>query len=235
MRGGSSATPLGPNNTDGLIIYADSIEESDIRHFYDLKFPIVMVYRTPPADLKIPCVNIENKAASYKIVDHLIKVHGRRKIVYLTGPDGQQDSYWRELGYRKALEENGIPFDPMLVLPGEFERHIAGMTITDALLNGLEFDAVFAGDDDAAVGVLGALRDSGRRVPRDVSVVGFDDQRTSSYLTPALTTVRAPTMDVGRVAAQRLITLLRHGEAECETLLPTEIVIRESCGCHTSS
>lgn len=235
LRGGHGGMPLGPNNTDGLIVYADSMDEADIRHLYEAEFPIVMVYRTPPEDLKIPCVNIENKAASFKIVEHLIKVHHRRRIVYLRGPEGQQDSYWRELGYRKALEENGIEYDPLLVLPGEFERHIAAMTITDALLNGLEFDAVFAGDDDAAVGVLGALRDSGKHVPQDVSVVGFDDQRTSSSLTPALTTVRAPTLDVGRVAAQQLVNLLRNGEAQCETLLPTEIVIRESCGCHASN
>lgn len=232
--GRDGSMPLGPTNTDGLIIYADSMGDDDIRHLYGQEFPMVMVYRTPPADLKIPCVNIENKAASYKITEHLIKVHDRRKIVYLRGPEGQQDSYWRELGYRKALEDNGIVYDSMLVLPGEFERHIASMTITDAILNGLEFDAVFAGDDDAAVGVLGALRDGGKRVPQDVAVVGFDDQRISSHLSPALTTVRAPTLDVGRVAAQQLLSLLREGKADCETLLPTEIVIRESCGCNTS-
>jgi LacI family transcriptional regulator len=233
LRDGRIGSPLGPNNIDGLIVYADSLEDKEVRRLHEQEFPMVMVYRTPPADLKIPCVNIENKAASFKIVEHLIKVHNRRKILFLRGPEGQQDSYWRELGYRKALEENGIRYDSNLVLPGEFERHIAAMTITDAILNGLEFDAVFAGDDDAAVGVIGALRDGGKRVPRDVSVVGFDDQRTSSYLTPSLTTVRAPTLDVGRVAAQQLVNLLREGEADCETLLPTEIVIRESCGCNT--
>jgi LacI family transcriptional regulator len=233
LRDGRIGSPLGPNNIDGLIVYADSLEDKEVRRLYEQEFPMVMVYRIPPSDLKIPCVNIENKAASFKIVEHLIKVHNRRKILFLRGPEGQQDSYWRELGYRKALEENGIRYDSNLVLPGEFERHIAAMTITDAILNGLEFDAVFAGDDDAAVGVIGALRDGGKRVPRDVSVVGFDDQRTSSYLTPSLTTVRAPTLDVGRVAAQQLVNLLREGEADCETLLPTEIVIRESCGCNT--
>jgi LacI family transcriptional regulator len=231
---GHTGSPLGPNNIDGLIIYADSLKDEEIRRLHEQQFPIVMVYRTPPSDLKIPCVNVENKAASFKIVDHLIKVHNRRRIIYLRGPEGQQDSCWRELGYCRALEENGIPYDPVMVLPGEFERHIAAMTITDALLDGLEFDAVFAGDDDAAVGVVDALRDAGRNVPRDVSVVGFDDQRTSAYLTPALTTVRAPTLGVGRVAAQQLVTLLRRGEADCETLLPTEIVIRESCGCNIS-
>jgi DNA-binding LacI/PurR family transcriptional regulator len=235
LRDGHIGSPLGPNNIDGLIVYADSLDDKEVRRFYEQEFPMVMVYRTPPADLKIPCVNIENKAASFKIVEHLIKVHNRRQILYLRGPEGQQDSYWRELGYRKALEENGIGYDPNLVLPGEFERHIAAMTITDAILNGLEFDAVFAGDDDAAVGVIGALRTTGKRVPSDVSVVGFDDQRTSSYLTPSLTTVRAPTLDVGRVAAQQLLNLLQKGAADCETLLPTEIVIRESCGCNISS
>jgi DNA-binding LacI/PurR family transcriptional regulator len=235
LRSERGGMPLGPNNTDGLIIYADSMDDADIHHLYEMEFPMVMVYRTPPDGLKIPSVNVENKATSFKIVEHLINAHGRRRIVYMRGPAGQQDSSWRELGYRKALEENGIAYDPSLILLGEFERHISAMTITDAIQNGLEFDAVFAGDDDAAVGVLGALRDAGKRVPQDVAVVGFDDQRTSSYLTPALTTVRAPTLEVGRVAAQQLINLLRNGTAECETVLPTEIVIRESCGCHRSA
>jgi LacI family transcriptional regulator len=231
LRNGYGAPPLGPSNTDGLIIYAGSIEESEIRHFHSTGFPMVMVYHTPPTDLKIPCVNVENKAASFKITEHLIKIHKRRKIVYLRGPEGQQDSYWRELGYRKALEENNIRYDPSLVLPGEFERYIAAMTITDAILNGLEFDAVFAGDDDAAVGVLGALRDAGRKVPQDVAVVGFDDQRTSSHLTPPLTTVSAPTFDVGQVAAQQLLNLMEGNQVAYETLLPTKLVIRASCGC----
>lgn len=227
-------SPLGPNNCDGLIVFADSMSDDHLRHLYEMAFPLVLIHRTPPDGMAIPSVTVENEAASYKLVEHLIKVHHRRQIIYLRGPDGQEDSARREAGYRKALEKNGIAYDPLLVLPGEFERHIAHMTITDAILNGLEFDAVFAGDDDAAVGVVGALRDAGRVVPRDVAVVGFDDQRASSYVIPALTTVSAPTLDVGRTAAQHLINLIRNGTVEIETLLPTEIVIRQSCGCNYS-
>ena len=73
----------------------------------------------------------------------------------------------------------------------------------------------------------------GKRVPEDVSVVGFDDQRSSPYLTPSLTTVRAPTEEVGRVAARQMINLIRGRQADPLTLLPTEIVIRNSCGCQS--
>jgi DNA-binding LacI/PurR family transcriptional regulator len=95
-----------------------------------------------------------------------------------------------------------------------------------------EFDAVFSGDDDSAIGVISALRESGRRIPEDVSIIGFDDLRLSAFLTPPLTTVKAPTELVGRTAAKHLFDLLSGKEVDAITLLPTEIVIRRSCGCY---
>ncbi len=92
-------------------------------------------------------------------------------------------------------------------------------------------DAIFAGDDEAAIGVLAALNEAGRKVPDDIAVVGFDDLRSSAYLTPPLTSVRAPTEEVGRAAALQLINLIQAGQADALTLLPTELVIRQSCGC----
>jgi DNA-binding LacI/PurR family transcriptional regulator len=99
------------------------------------------------------------------------------------------------------------------------------------LAAGVEMDAIFAGDDEAASGVLFALQEAGRQVPEEIAVVGFDDLRSSAYLTPPLTTVRAPTEQVGREAAQQLVNLLRTGQAQSLTLLPTKIIIRNSCGC----
>jgi DNA-binding LacI/PurR family transcriptional regulator len=95
---------------------------------------------------------------------------------------------------------------------------------------------VFAGDDDAAVGVIRALKDQGYRVPEDVAVVGFDDSRLSAYLNPPLTTIRAPTFEVGKIAARQLFFRLHNGAPESAgvervTLLPTEIIFRRSCGC----
>ncbi len=224
--------PVGPHNTDGILGFAESLDEEHLRQLVALHFPVVLIHRTPPPDLPIPCVTVENKAAARELTSHLIEVHGRRRILFLQGPPEQEDSHWRELGYREALRDHDIPFDPQLMRRGDFDKDIAYQTMREAVQEGLAFDAVFAGDDESAVGVLLALHELGIAVPETVSVVGFDDQRMAPYLTPPLTTVRAPTEMVGRYAAQRLLEFITQGEVEEQLmLLPTEIVIRRSCGC----
>jgi DNA-binding LacI/PurR family transcriptional regulator len=180
----------------------------------------------------VPFVTVENKAATRKIISHLIDEHGRHSIVFLRGPHEQEDSRWREQGYRDALHAHHLPFKPELVLDGEFDQFAAYQNVKNFISrNGVHFDAIFTGDDDAAIGTLNALKEAGLRVPEDVAVVGFDDSRLSSFLNPPLTTVQAPTEQVGRTAAQLLFNLLQEQPAEPATLLPTEIIIRRSCGC----
>ena len=138
---------------------------------------------------------------------------------------------WREMGYRTALKTHHIAYDPRLVTSGEFDRNVARTSIRKLVAEKVNFDAIFSGDDEAAVGVLEALRESRITVSEDVSVVGFDDQRLSVYLNPSLTTVRAPTDEVGRVAAQQLLKLIHNDHVDPLILLPTEIIFRQSCGC----
>ena len=227
--------PVGPHNSDGVLVFATSMGEECLRALARQGFPMVLIHRTPPAGVEMPCVTVENKAASFDIVKHLIDVHGRRRIVFLRGPQDHEDSYWRERGYREALEASGIEVDPALITSGGFYRRTAYASIKALLAEGIPFDGVFSGDDEAAVGVLIALKEAGLRVPEDVSVVGFDDQRMSPYLSPPLTTVRAPTREVGRVATHHLIDLIEGKEVPPLTLLPTEIVIRHSCGCRPNT
>lgn len=223
---------IGPQNTDGLLVFADSLDEKGLADLAASNFPIVLIHRTPPNPLHIRCVTVENKAASKNIVEHLIVHHNRRRIAFLHGPAGQEDSYWRELGYRQALAMHGIPFDPSLISAGEFDRDIARASIRRMIESGIVFDGIFTGDDEAAVGALDALAAARVKVPDSVSVVGFDDQRMSPYLSPPLTTVRAPTDEVGREAARQLLQLIQGiAQTQAITLLPTEIVIRNSCGC----
>jgi LacI family transcriptional regulator len=145
----------------------------------------------------------------------------------------QEDSLRRETGYKSALEANGIPFDEDLILNGDFERDIAYQVLHDFLGNGkrVAFDAIFAGDDDAAIGVLKALHEYGCKVPDDIAVIGFDDLGFASFLNPPLTTVRAPTESVGRIATERLFGLLENQPSDEVMILPTEIIFRRSCGC----
>jgi DNA-binding LacI/PurR family transcriptional regulator len=227
-----SQPPVGPHNTDGMLVFADSLSEEHLTQLCRSKFPLVLIHRTPPVYLKIPFVTVENKAATRKIVSHLIEEHGRRSILFLRGLREQEDSHWREQGYLEALETHGIAFDPNLVLNGEFNGEIAYQNIKNFLCKDhRKFDAVFSGDDDAAIGALTALSEAGLRVPEDVALAGFDDSRLSPFLSPPLTTVRAPTEAVGKTAAQLLFNLIKEQPVEPVTLLPTEIIIRRSCGC----
>jgi DNA-binding LacI/PurR family transcriptional regulator len=160
-------------------------------------------------------------------------VHGKRQILFLRGPVHQEDSLRREAGYKSALEANGLPFDENLILNGDFERDVAYHAMNEFLENDghVKFDAVFTGDDDAAIGVLRALQRHGCKIPEDIAVIGFDDLGFAPFLNPPLTTVRAPTEEVGRIATERLFGLLESQPSNEVVILPTKIIFRRSCGC----
>jgi DNA-binding LacI/PurR family transcriptional regulator len=224
--------PLGEHNTDGLIVFTNSLPQAKLRYLYEIGFPITLLHRNPPEDTQIPYVTIENKDGTRALIDHLIEVHNYRRIAFLTGPRNNDDSYWRERGYREALHVHGIEVDERLIGMGDFDEAVARETVSRWLNNGVEFDAVFSGDDDAAIGVMAALRQAGRRIPEDVAVVGFDDTSISRFLQPPLTTVRAPIERAGYEAISQLIRLIQEEKPAYKVLLPTQVVIRQSCGCH---
>jgi LacI family transcriptional regulator len=227
----TSRRALGMHNTDGLIVFTNSVSDEELSYLYENNFPIVLLHQTPPDGLNIPVITIENKDGAQKLVDHLIEVHGSHRIAFLRGPEGHEDSEWRERGYRESLLAHGIPFDESLVARGEFDDAKASIVVKQWLENGIEADAIFAGDDLSALGAITALQGARRRVPEDVAVVGFDDIPLARFISPPLTTVRAPTEQTGMDAVTQLVHLIRNESAESITLLPTELVIRKSCGC----
>jgi len=223
--------PLGEHNTDGLLVFTESLDAKELTRLYNIKFPVILLHQAPPDSLNIPVVTIENQTGAQKIVEHLIDTHKCRRIVFLQGPEGHEDSTWREKGYRLALDSFGIPFDPSLILRGDFDRNVARASVEKLLKDGVEFDAVFTGDDESAIGVLLALRQAGRRVPEEVAIVGFDDSLFANTLLPPLTTVHAPTEQVGIQAVRQLVRVIQGEEVESRMVLSTELTIRQSCGC----
>lgn len=221
---------LGEHNADGIIVFVDSLNETEIVRLHQMQFPIVLLHRSPPEGLNIPHVAFENKSGARKLVDYLIESRGYRRIAFLPGPEGVEDSYWREMGYRESLKAHNIEYDPSLVVTGGFDEYQGQVAVSQLLSRNVGIDAIFAGDDDTAIGVLIGLKDAGLSVPDDIAVVGFDDIRLARYLTPPLTTVRAPIELAGREAVHQLISLIQSGHADTLTLLPTELVIRRSCG-----
>ncbi len=228
-RGGHS--PLGNHNTDGLLVFGDLADSPALAQFTRLNFPVVLLYHAAPPGSGITSIQVENKNGARHLVSHLIEVHGARRIAFLRGPEGNEDSGWRETGYRQALLDHQLEFDPTLVEAGNFEQQGGRAAIERLLKKGIPFEAVFAGDDGTAIGALAALNQAGLRVPEDVALVGFDDMLPSRYLNPPLTTVRAPTEQVGQEAVKQLVRRIHTGQADAEVLLPTELVIRQSCGC----
>ncbi|MBI9044974.1 MAG: LacI family DNA-binding transcriptional regulator [Anaerolineaceae bacterium] len=222
---------LGPHNTDGLLVFPDSLSRNEIIHLHQNNFPVVLVQHSPPDDLNLPYINIENQISSRNIVDHLIEVHGLKRIAFLAGLTEHEDAALREQGYLDSLKSHNIAFDPDLRSLGYFQKKESQEAVNDWLARGIEFDAIFASDDISAIGALSALNQAGLRVPEDVAVVGFDDVEISRYLSPPLTTVSIPIQEVGLTAITELLKLIQTGTAEPFIELKTELVIRRSCGC----
>lgn len=228
-RGGAA---LAEHNTDGLLVFADSLDPDEIRRLWRRDHPLVLLHRTPPDGVGIPCVTVENKSGARQLVDHLIEVHGHRRVAYLRGPAGHEDSDWRELGYRESLASHGLDVDAALTGQGDFSATVAEAQVALWLTSGLRVDAIFAGDDAAAIGALRAVRAAG--CEGRIAVVGFDDIALARHLSPPLTTVSAPTEEVGREAVLALMRRRRGEPTRPLILLPTRLVVRRSCGCGAS-
>jgi DNA-binding LacI/PurR family transcriptional regulator len=135
------------------------------------------------------------------------------------------------MGYRDSLAAHGIAVDPALVGCGRFNAEHAKGAVRQWISDGMEMDAIYAGDDEAAEGAIEALEEAGVRVPEDVAVVGFDDVSLAHRLMPALTTVHAPIQEAGREGVQQLVRLINGEPVEPMDRLPTRLAIRRSCGC----
>lgn len=229
--GDSALSCLAGQSADGLLLFADSADGPALRRLSAARLPAVLLYAEAPG-LGIPSVTVENEAGAALAVSHLIDRHGRRRIACVRGPLGVHDAEARLAGYRSALAACGLAFDPDLVVPGDFQADVAAASVRSLIARGVAFDAVFAGDDSSAMGVLAALAEAGRTPGRDVSVIGFDDLPFAASAIPPLATVRAPTEEVGATAVRLLVRRIEAGvEEAASVVLPTIFVPRASCGC----
>jgi DNA-binding LacI/PurR family transcriptional regulator len=161
-------------------------------------------------------------------VRHFVAL-GRRKIATITGALNNPDGQARLEGYKVALEELGLPYNPNWVAEGQFNL-ISGYQAMKTLLR-QDIDAVFAASDIMAVGALQALNEAGKRVPDDIAIIGFDDLPTAISVTPQLTTVRQPIQEKGARATTLLLDLIEGKvKGPCQELLPTRLITRQSCG-----
>ena len=172
-------------------------------------------------------VGSDNYTGSYRATSHLARL-GRRRIAFV-GDTEIGEARLRYLGYRQALEDAGLEVDPKLVMPCLLYADAGHETVENALAQGMQFDAVVAVCDGVAFGSIRALVEKGLDVPNDVSVVGYDDVPMAAWYNPPLTTVRQDTAKAGRQLVRKAMRMLQ-GEDVQSTYLPTDLIIRQSCG-----
>lgn len=218
---------------DGLVIVSLSHKSAIIEKLAHVDLSIVFTERPPRELERHAYVSIDNADAFRQLVQHLLRL-GRKRIGTVTGDMTNSDAIERLAGYRSALDGTGIPYDPSLVIDGDFSRQSGYYAAHTLVTRGV--DAIVAANDQAALGVLDALSELGRCVPDEIAVTGFDDLPAAAHSSPALTTVRQPVLERGARAAQLLLDLIEGVEHNTRhVLLPTELVVRMSCGAHLPS
>jgi DNA-binding LacI/PurR family transcriptional regulator len=191
-----------------------------------LQIPMVAVEAGP--DRGVPVVAVDQRTGATLATRHLLDL-GHQKVHHITGPVSSLESQQRIAGWRATLEAAGAPVPPPLV--GDWSAR-SGYHLGHRLARDPSVGAVFVGNDQMALGLLRAMHEGGRRIPEEVSIVGFDDIPESPYLTPPLTTVR---QDFGEVGSRSLLVLIRAIEASAAgepppagSLVAPELVVRRS-------
>jgi LacI family transcriptional regulator len=213
---------------DGLVKAASLIDETMVERIVEMNTPFVMVERPTRFTDLISYVTVDNVQGARTAVEHLIGL-GRRRIGHLAGMLNNIDAVDRLEGYRQALEAHNLPYDPSLIGEGQFNRRTGYSAMKQLLTQ--DVDAVFAGNDDSALGAMQAMREAGVCIPDDIAIVGFDDLHPGEELTPQLTTIHQPIYEKGATATSLLVDMIEGvQEGPRQIVLPTHLVIRQSCG-----
>jgi len=194
------------------------------------RLPVVLLN---PGFLAADCgaVSVDNFAGAKAATEHLLGL-GHREIAMIAGPAGNSDADGRRRGYQAALAGFGLDPARAVIEPGDFREtagHAAGLQLLGRTPRPT---AVFAANDSMAIGLLGAARECGVRVPEDVAVVGFDDLTIARYLNPPLTTVTIDAYGLGRRAVALMLAAVEGdaGSPAVRETLPAVLTVRESCG-----
>ncbi len=199
----------------------------------DFHIPAVMAYAYNESD-NVPSVVLDDEGAAYEMIKHMLD-NGHRKIGVIGGLATNIHTQKRLLGYQNALFDAEVLFEPALVCYGDFERE-TGYKYAKELIEEHGVSAIFGMTDRIAGGVYDYLEEKGLVAGKDISVVGFDDQDIASYFRPGLTTARLPLYEIGRLAAELLLEMLKEGEkselnkGHKEFLVRPDIMYRGSVG-----
>ncbi len=245
---------LATNLTAGLLGVFPGALSDQLAELYHQGVPVVII--DDQQQQVTPWVRADNVTGAYEVVRHLTEL-GHRRIAHIQGPAEYLASHDRRQGYLRALEEAGIAPDPALILEGDFlpQSGYNGAQQLFDMPREVRPTAIFAAADQMAYGVMRAAEGRAIAIPKDIALVGFDDDAPSAHVLPPLTTVRQPSFEMGQEAVKLLLDLLAQVEGQESGLdgasrssdhsgaapahpqhimLPTSLVIRASSGAKDS-
>ncbi len=225
---------LGPASVDGVLILSAAISnfcgqqglQALCRRFEPL--PVCSIGLEIPG---VPSIVISNRAGMRSAVEHLLRVHRRRRVAYIGGPPDNDEAAARFAGYREALDGAGIAYNEALVANGDFSSVSGERALREIATRTARFDALVAANDYMALGAMDELRQRGLQIAEDVLVVGFDDSPVARFASRSLSSVAQPTDHMADLAVQSLLRLMGQQPAEAVIAVDTQLVLRESCGC----
>lgn len=225
-------------NTDVLInhrvagiivsISQNTHNESHFQKVIDRNIPIVFFDRT--CNTIDACkVIIDDKQTAYNAVEYLIQ-RGYKKIAHFAGPENLLISQYRLSGYKEMLKKAKIKIDKNLIIHGGFHETDGYKSMESLLNKGIKPDAVFAVNDPVAIGAFQKIKEAGLKIPDDIALIGFSNNKITSLVEPAITTISQPSFEMGKKAVELLIENIKYGNKHKNKtiILPTELIIRKS-------
>jgi DNA-binding LacI/PurR family transcriptional regulator len=217
---------LSAERVDGALLLSAHRDAEATDVFVRMRLPMVRTGR-PLGSAAVNYVDCDNRAGARDAVAHLLG-RGRRRVATIAGPQDMSAGIDRLDGYRDALRAAGLPDDRFVAI-GEFHQECGQLSMSDLLARHPDLDAVFAASDSIAAGALHAIRSSGRRVPDDIAIVGFDDSPIASHTDPPLSSVHQPVEALGQEMTRLLVRVMNGETTEPQaTILQTRLVQRAS-------
>lgn len=218
-------------NVDG-IIFAGKVPDTIIKGIEKYEMPMAFVDYSPPEG-NFPAVLIDNMSGGLLAVRHLVNL-GHRNIAFIAGDIGHPSIKERFKGYKQALEFADIKFNPELcIIDEDYPARENGFCAARKLMEkGLNVSAIFACNDAMAIGVMQFLKEKGYRIPRDISLIGFDDVEADRSLDPPLSTINVPKTEMGLQVLKLMSEMLKTNTTRTDTIIsiPVELIIRGSTG-----
>ncbi|MCX6082882.1 MAG: LacI family DNA-binding transcriptional regulator [Chloroflexi bacterium] len=213
---------------DGVVVSSTQIDDPIVNSLYESGIPFVLIGHHPT--LNITSVDIDNIQAARNACTHLFTcLPARLRPATITGPQNTMAGRDRLTGFLQAIAENNLQNNPDLITEGDFSE--SGGYLAMQILLPARPDAVFVASDSMAAGAFRAIREAGLNIPKDISVVGFDDVAVAAQLDPPLTTIRQPIHRMGTQAVEMLIQIVQQTEKQPrQIILPSELIIRASSG-----